>query len=56
MTEQVAKLARSQNVPVRLHNVIYKLFDELKDYLSSKLPDLTKEEIVGKFTPKVSFY
>lgn len=48
MPEPVAKLARSYKVPVETHNVIYKLFDRLKDHLSGKLPDLTKEEIIGE--------
>lgn len=45
---QVAKMAQSQKVPVRMYNVIYKLFEDLKDFLSEQLPDITKEEVIGQ--------
>ncbi|XP_029642566.1 translation initiation factor IF-2, mitochondrial isoform X1 [Octopus sinensis] len=46
--DSVAKLAKAKKVPVNLHKVIYKLFNDLKDRLSEQLPLLTKEEIVGE--------
>ncbi|GAB1609727.1 translation initiation factor IF-2, mitochondrial-like [Argonauta hians] len=46
--DSVAKLAKAKNVPISLHKIIYRLFNDLKDRLSEKLPLLTKEEIVGE--------
>uniref|UniRef100_A0A3P8TFD6 Translation initiation factor IF-2, mitochondrial n=1 Tax=Amphiprion percula TaxID=161767 RepID=A0A3P8TFD6_AMPPE len=42
------QLAARRGVPLRLHNVIYKLIDELKDELSSKLPPLVSRNVVGE--------
>uniref|UniRef100_A0A673JZE5 Translation initiation factor IF-2, mitochondrial n=1 Tax=Sinocyclocheilus rhinocerous TaxID=307959 RepID=A0A673JZE5_9TELE len=39
----------AKGIPLRLHRVIYKLIDELKDDLSSKLPPTTEENIIGEF-------
>lgn len=42
-------LASKRGIPLRLHNIIYKLIDELKDELSSKLPLLVSENVVGEY-------
>lgn len=42
------QLAARKGVPLRLHNVIYKLIDELKDELSSKLPPLVSRNVIGE--------
>lgn len=42
------QLAAKKGVPLRLHRVIYKLIDQLKDELSSKLPPLVSENIIGE--------
>ncbi|XP_026215137.1 translation initiation factor IF-2, mitochondrial [Anabas testudineus] len=44
----VRQLASKRGVPLRLHNIIYKLIDELKDELSSKLPPVVSENVVGE--------
>lgn len=49
-SKSVQQLAAKHGVPLHLHAVIYKLMDELKDELSSKLPPLTSENILGKLS------
>ncbi|XP_042370903.1 translation initiation factor IF-2, mitochondrial, partial [Plectropomus leopardus] len=44
----IQQLADRRGVPLRLHNVIYKLMDELKDELSGKLPPVVSENIIGE--------
>ncbi|KAL3873915.1 hypothetical protein ACJMK2_036992 [Sinanodonta woodiana] len=48
MQSKTAELAKEMNVPVHLHKVIYKLFDDMKENLSKKLPSLEVPEIVGQ--------
>lgn len=47
-SKKIQQLAEKQNVPLRLHNVIYKLIDQLKDELSSKLPPSQQSNTVGE--------
>ncbi|XP_040893123.1 translation initiation factor IF-2, mitochondrial [Toxotes jaculatrix] len=54
-SRSVQQLASKQGVPLRLHTVIYKLIDQLKDELSSKLPPLMSENIVGEATVLAMF-
>lgn len=49
------QLAARRGVPLRLNSVIYKLIDELKDELSSKLPPLVSENVVGEATVLAMF-
>lgn len=44
----VRKLAASRRVHVCPHNVIYHLFDELRDRISARLPLLLEEDVVGE--------
>ncbi|KAM9856914.1 translation initiation factor IF-2, mitochondrial isoform 1-T2 [Aulostomus maculatus] len=44
------QLAAKKGVPLRLHTVIYKLIDEMKAELSSKLPPLVQANTVGEAT------
>jgi len=53
-SKSIVQLAEKLCVPLRLHNIIYKLIDELKDELSSKLPPLKTENIVGEETSAVT--
>ncbi len=46
--KSVQQMAAKNGIPLRLHRVIYKLIDQLKDDLSSKLPPTTEENIIGK--------
>jgi hypothetical protein len=47
--DNVEELAKSNKVSVRSHNVIYKLVDDLKKEISSRLPLRSVEEILGKY-------
>ncbi|XP_008303612.1 translation initiation factor IF-2, mitochondrial [Stegastes partitus] len=49
------QLAAKRGVRLRLHTVIYQLIDELKDELSSKLPPLVSENVVGEATVLAMF-
>ncbi|XP_037830700.1 translation initiation factor IF-2, mitochondrial isoform X2 [Kryptolebias marmoratus] len=42
----VQQLAAKSGVPLRLHAVIYKLIDQLKDELSAKLPPLSSQNVL----------
>lgn len=50
----VQQMAAKKGIPLRLHRVIYKLIDELKEDLSSKLPPVTEENIIGEFNATTS--
>lgn len=45
---KVGALAKANKIPIRNFNVIYKLIDNLKDEISSKLPPVQVEEILGE--------
>ncbi|XP_059186268.1 translation initiation factor IF-2, mitochondrial [Centropristis striata] len=49
-SKPIQQLAAKRGVPLRLHSVIYKLIDELKDELGSKLPPGVIEVPVGEAT------
>ncbi|XP_067680716.1 translation initiation factor IF-2, mitochondrial-like [Haliotis asinina] len=53
--QAVAKLARSKSVPIKTHNVIYSLFDNLLDSLSTRLPHVEEEEVLGEAEVKSVF-
>ncbi|CAN9510002.1 unnamed protein product [Ophioblennius macclurei] len=44
----IQQLAARRGVPLHLHNVIYKLIDQLKEELSAKLPPLVRHNVVGE--------
>ncbi|XP_065565692.1 translation initiation factor IF-2, mitochondrial-like isoform X3 [Artemia franciscana] len=44
----VSSTAASSNVQIRLHNVIYKMFDDLKEEINSKMPPKDEEQILGQ--------
>lgn len=46
--DKVEELAKSNKVSIRSHNVIYKLVDDLKKEISSRLPLKDVEEVLGK--------
>lgn len=54
-SKSVQQLAAQRGIPLRLHNIIYKLIDELKEELSSKLPQLVSENIIGEATVLAMF-
>jgi translation initiation factor IF-2 len=45
---KVEELAKSNKVSIHSHNVIYKLVDDLKKEISSRLPLRNVEEVLGK--------
>lgn len=47
-TPKAADLARENKILVRHHNVIYRMFDDLKEQLTARLPPVTVEEVIGK--------
>ncbi|KAM4604086.1 translation initiation factor IF-2, mitochondrial [Polymixia lowei] len=46
--KSLQQLASKKGVPLKLHRVIYKLIDDLKDELSSKLPPVVSQNVVGE--------
>lgn len=54
-SRSVQQLAARRGVPLRLHTIIYKLIEELKDELSSKLPALVSENVVGEAAVLATF-
>lgn len=40
-------MATKKGIMLKMHKVIYKLIDDLKDELSSKLPPSVKENVIG---------
>ncbi|CAK6982844.1 LOW QUALITY PROTEIN: translation initiation factor IF-2%2C mitochondrial [Scomber scombrus] len=48
--KSIQQLAERKGVPLRLHRVIYKLIDGVKEELSSKLQPLVTENTVGEAT------
>ncbi|KAM6939916.1 translation initiation factor IF-2, mitochondrial [Xenentodon cancila] len=49
------QLAAKKGIPLQLHTIIYKLIDQLKQELSSKLPPLVSENIIGEATVLATF-
>ncbi|KAL2086664.1 hypothetical protein ACEWY4_017723 [Coilia grayii] len=47
-SKPVEQMATKKSVPVKLHKVIYKLIDDLKEELSSKLPPAIEENVIGE--------
>lgn len=50
VTPALLQLAKNAKVEIKKQNVIYKLIDDLKEVLSSKLPPKQVEEIIGKIS------
>jgi len=46
--DRIKELAESHKISVRLHNVIYKLIDDLKKEIGSRLPLKDVDELLGK--------
>uniref|UniRef100_A0A9J7X9F2 Translation initiation factor IF-2, mitochondrial n=1 Tax=Cyprinus carpio carpio TaxID=630221 RepID=A0A9J7X9F2_CYPCA len=53
--KSVQQMAAKKGIPLRLHRVIYKLIDDLKDELSSKLTPSTEENIIGEASVLATF-
>ncbi|NXC38471.1 IF2M factor, partial [Penelope pileata] len=46
--ETVKKLAAKKGIKIKLHNIIYKLIEDLKDELNSRLPPSVVENTIGE--------
>uniref|UniRef100_A0A669Q7Y2 Translation initiation factor IF-2, mitochondrial n=1 Tax=Phasianus colchicus TaxID=9054 RepID=A0A669Q7Y2_PHACC len=46
--ETVKKMAAKKGIKIKLHNIIYKLIEDLKDELSSRLPPSVVENTIGE--------
>ncbi|XP_030124594.4 translation initiation factor IF-2, mitochondrial isoform X2 [Taeniopygia guttata] len=46
--ESIKKLADKKGIKIKLHNIIYKLIDDLKDELNSRLPPTVVETTIGE--------
>ncbi|XP_015712316.1 translation initiation factor IF-2, mitochondrial [Coturnix japonica] len=46
--ETIKKMAAKKGIKIKLHNIIYKLIEDLKDELSSRLPPSVVENTVGE--------
>ncbi|XP_061579239.1 translation initiation factor IF-2, mitochondrial [Cololabis saira] len=55
VNRSMEQVAAKKGVPLRLHTIIYKLIDQLKEELSSKLPPLVSENILGEATVLATF-
>lgn len=48
VSRSVQQAAAKRGIPLRLHSIIYKLMDELKEELSAKLPPLISKTVIGE--------
>ncbi|NXP18400.1 IF2M factor, partial [Scytalopus superciliaris] len=46
--ESIKKLADKKGIKIKLHNIIYKLIDDLKEELNSRLPPTVAETTIGE--------
>ncbi|XP_071996629.1 translation initiation factor IF-2, mitochondrial [Engystomops pustulosus] len=46
--KSIQQIAAKSDIPIKLHKVIYHLFDDLKEELNSRLPELTEETVKGE--------
>ncbi|NXS36588.1 IF2M factor, partial [Pomatostomus ruficeps] len=46
--ESIKKLADKKGIKIKLHNIIYKLIEDLKDELNSRLPPAVVETTIGE--------
>ncbi|XP_054636162.1 translation initiation factor IF-2, mitochondrial [Dunckerocampus dactyliophorus] len=54
-SRSIQQMAAKRGVPLRLHSIIYKLIDELKVEINSKLPSLVRYNTVGEATVLAMF-
>uniref|UniRef100_A0A2A4JYC4 Translation initiation factor IF-2, mitochondrial n=1 Tax=Heliothis virescens TaxID=7102 RepID=A0A2A4JYC4_HELVI len=40
--------AKKKNIPIKLHNIIYRLVDDVKEEISARIPKRTEEEFIGE--------
>ncbi|XP_064411736.1 translation initiation factor IF-2, mitochondrial isoform X2 [Latimeria chalumnae] len=54
-SKALEQMASKKGVQIKLHRVIYKLIDDLKEELSSKLPPSVEENIIGEASVLATF-
>lgn len=54
--ETIKKMAAKKGIKIKLHNIIYKLIEDLKDELSSRLPPSVVENTIGEFSWSVKLH
>nr|XP_054758800.1 translation initiation factor IF-2, mitochondrial-like [Lytechinus pictus] len=47
-TEDAEEMAKAKGVPLKMHNIIYRLVDDLREDLSRRLPLLEQESVIGE--------
>lgn len=45
--KSIQQKASKQGTQIKLHKIIYKLIDDLKDELSNRLPPTVKQNVIG---------
>lgn len=45
--------AKKKKIPIKLHNIIYRLVDDVKEEISARIPKRLEEEFVGKLFYKL---
>lgn len=53
--ESIKRLAAKKGVKIKLHNVIYKLIEDLKEELNNRLPPAVAENTIGQLSFTVNF-
>ena len=48
--DHLKERAKAAGIPIKHHNVIYKLIDDIKSDLDAKLPQIEVEEVIGEAT------
>lgn len=48
--ESIKQLAAKKGIKIKIHNIIYKLVDDLKEELNSRLPPSVVENTIGEFS------
>ncbi|XP_023683911.2 translation initiation factor IF-2, mitochondrial [Paramormyrops kingsleyae] len=53
--KSIQQKASKQGIQIKLHKIIYKLIDDLKDELSNRLPPTVKQSVIGEATVLAAF-
>lgn len=53
--DSIKQLAAKKGIKIKLHNIIYKFIEDLKDELNSRLPPSVVENTIGESSWTVKF-
>lgn len=53
--DSIKQLAAKKGIKIKLHNIIYKFIEDLKDELNSRLPPSVVENTIGESSLTVKF-